>query len=169
MSPGGSRWTNRRKPWPEKPLFRMVPSSSAPPAASGILVQSLCAATGCEVDLASNNQITKSGLDLGYRNRHRSLTHALMIFSFDSDMVHTGLSATTRLSIHRRFCGLLFCGARTGRRRGCRGRRWHLVPCVGAIFPVCAFLYDDAHIRSSDVLASGVSCPGANLIKRLLV
>jgi hypothetical protein len=26
------------------------------------------------------------GLDLGYRNRHRSLTHALMIFSFDSDI-----------------------------------------------------------------------------------
>src|ERR1700730_4375711 len=81
----------------------------------------------------------------------------------------SGLSATTRLSIHRRFCGLLFCGARTGRRRGCRGRRWHLVPCVGAIFPVCAFLYADAHKRFSDVLASSVSCPGANLIKRLLV
>src|ERR1700738_4730142 len=58
----------------------MVSSSCAPPAASGILVQSLSAATGCEVDLARNNQITESGLDLGCRNRHRSLTHALMIF-----------------------------------------------------------------------------------------
>ena len=67
------------------------------------------------------------------------------------------------------FCGLSITGARTGRRRGCRGRRWHHVPCVGAIFPVCAFLYDDAHVRSSDVLASNVSCPGAGLIKRLLV
>jgi hypothetical protein len=43
-------------------------------------VQSLCAATECEVDLARNSQITESGLDLGYRNRHRSLTHAVMIF-----------------------------------------------------------------------------------------
>jgi hypothetical protein len=31
-------------------------------------------------DLVRNNQITESGLDLGHRNRHRSLTHALMIF-----------------------------------------------------------------------------------------
>jgi hypothetical protein len=69
---------------------------------------------------------------------------------------------------HRTFCGLLIAGSRTGRRRGCHGRRWHHVPCVGAIFPVCAFLYDDAHVRSSDVLASNVSCPGAGLIKRLL-
>ena len=36
-------------------------------------VAALCATTGCEVDLARNNQITESGLDLGYRNRHRSL------------------------------------------------------------------------------------------------
>src|SRR6478609_728950 len=34
-------------------------------AHTGILVQSLSAATGCEVDLARNNQITESGLDLG--------------------------------------------------------------------------------------------------------
>jgi hypothetical protein len=24
ISPGGSRWTNRSKPWPETPLSRMV-------------------------------------------------------------------------------------------------------------------------------------------------
>jgi hypothetical protein len=27
ISPGGSRWTSRREPWPKKPLFRMVSSS----------------------------------------------------------------------------------------------------------------------------------------------
>src|SRR6476646_1727815 len=55
------------------------PPEPRPP--SGILVQSLSAATGCEVDLARNNRITESGLDLGCRNKHRSLTHdALMIF-----------------------------------------------------------------------------------------
>ena len=67
---------------------------------------------------------------------------------------------------HRRPCGLLICGDRTDRRR-CRRRRWHHVPCVGAVFPVCAVLYDDTHIGSGDVLASGISCPGVGLIKRV--
>jgi hypothetical protein len=56
--------------------------------------QSLCAATGCEVDLARNNQIMKSGLDLGYRNRHRSLPHVR--FS-----VHTGCEWTMAAMPHK--------------------------------------------------------------------
>ena len=36
---GGSGWTNRARAWPQKPIRRMVSSTRAPPAASGILVK----------------------------------------------------------------------------------------------------------------------------------
>src|ERR1700730_4379798 len=51
ISLGGSRWTNRRSTWLEQPITRMVSVPGPLPAASGILVQPLRAATECEVDL----------------------------------------------------------------------------------------------------------------------
>jgi hypothetical protein len=52
ISPGGSRWMNRGSPWPKKAAFENGLVLLSPAAASRILVQSLRATTGCEVDLA---------------------------------------------------------------------------------------------------------------------
>ena len=57
-----SRWTNRWRVWFEQPTTRMVSSSWAPPAASGILVQSLRAAAECEFDLVRKRPGYGSGL-----------------------------------------------------------------------------------------------------------
>ena len=63
ISPGGSRRTNRRTAWPEKPSKKGLVLLS-PPAASGMVVQPNRAATECEVELDWERSRSCKGLDL---------------------------------------------------------------------------------------------------------